>query len=88
MSRGNPRLARRDEISTTEAENVDDSQSVFKVALRIPNTDQKAAQVASAPPGLLFDVTMKLMVIRQKVDRKREGGTDSSASGSVAGRPC
>ena len=34
-------------------------------------TDQKAAQVASAPPGPLSDVKTKLMVIRQKVDRNR-----------------
>ena len=35
------------------------------------NTDQKAAQVGSAPPGPLADVKTKLMVIRQKVDRNR-----------------
>ena len=35
------------------------------------NTDQKAAQVASAPPGPLSDVETKLMEIRQKVERNR-----------------
>ena len=37
------------------------------------DTDQKAAQVASAPPGPLSDAKTKLMVIRQKVDRSRAG---------------
>ena len=37
------------------------------------DTDQKAAQVASAPPGPLSDAKTKLMVIRQKVDRNRAG---------------
>ena len=35
------------------------------------HTDQKAAQVASAPAGPLPDVKTKLMVIRQNVDRNR-----------------
>ena len=35
------------------------------------HTHQKAAQVASAPPGPLSDVKTRLMVIRQKVDRNR-----------------
>ena len=63
--------SKTDEVSTTEAENVDDTQTVFKVAEDPERTDQKAAQVASAPPGPLSDVKTKLMVIRQKVDRNR-----------------
>ena len=35
------------------------------------HTDQKAAQVASAPPGPLSEVKTKLMKIMQKVDRNR-----------------
>ena len=34
-------------------------------------TDQKAAQVVSAPLGPLDDVKTKIVVIRQKVDRDR-----------------
>ena len=34
-------------------------------------TEKKAAQVVSAPSGLLDDVKTKLVVIRQKVDRDR-----------------
>ena len=44
--------SKTDEISTTEAENVDDSQSVFQSCVEdSEHTDQKAAQVASAPPA-------------------------------------
>ena len=35
------------------------------------HTDQKTAQVASAPPGLLSEVKTKTSEIRQKVDRNR-----------------
>ena len=35
------------------------------------HTDQKAAQVASAPPGPLSEVKTKFMEIRQKVGRNR-----------------
>ena len=59
--------SKADEISTTEAENVDDSQSASR---SLEDTDQNAAQVASAPPGQMSDVKTKLTVIRQ-VDRNR-----------------
>ena len=66
--------SKTDEISTTEAENVDDSQSVLRSCVEDSEyVDQKAAQVASAPPGPLSDGETKLMVIRQKVDRNRAG---------------
>ena len=54
-----------DEISTTEAENVDDSHSVSEVAWKIQNTQTRK------PPGPLSDVKTKLTEIRQKVDRNR-----------------
>ena len=46
------------------------------------HTDQKAAQVPSAPPGPLADVKTKL----KEVDRNRAGWSYSDASGSFAGR--
>ena len=65
--------SKTDEISTTDAENVDDSQAVSEVAWEISeHTDQKAAQVASAPPGPLCEVKTKLMEI------KAEGGQKQS----------
>ena len=61
-----------DETSTTKVENVDDGQSVSEVAWRdSERTDQKAAQVVSAPSRPLNDEKTKFMVTRQKVDRER-----------------
>ena len=75
------------EILVTEAENVDDNQSVSEVAWRIPNT--QTAQAASAPPGPSSDVKTKLMVIRQKVDRNRAKWSRLGSEWfSLAERPC
>ena len=56
----------------TEAENVDEQPIKFRSCVEdSEHTDQKAAQVASAPPGQLFDVKTELMEVRQKEDRDR-----------------
>ena len=50
------------------------------------HTDQKAAQVVSAPSGPLDDVKTKLVVTGRRWTGTEQGGTDSCASGSEEGR--
>ena len=71
MSRDNLRLRTdscKDEISTTETENVDDSQSVSEVG----NTQtRKPHRWRARRQDRCRDVKTKLTEIRQKVDRNR-----------------
>ena len=63
--------------STIEVENVNGSQSVSVVVLEIPN-----ATILTTHESL-DNVQTKLMVNRQKLDRRQQGGVELCAISSV-----
>ena len=77
MSRGNPRLEENSgkqdgrDFNNGGGERGRQPISFQSCVEDSEHTDQKAAQVASAPAGPWSDVKTKLMVVRQKVDRNR-----------------